>query len=266
MANAKQVMGVDIGGSGIKAAIVDIQKGILTTERLRLDTPEPATPESIMDAVKELQLRLKWEGAVGCGFPGLIKGGIVHRAPNLDASWVGFNLLTNLQKQLGVEIMAVGNDADAAGLAEVKFGAGKGVRGTIVMVTLGTGIGTAVFHNGSLLPNTELGHLELNGKDAERSASSNAKARKGWSWKKWGKNVDRYLSYLEYLLGVDRFIIGGGVSKKPEKFFPYLKSVTCPIEVAKMGNLAGIVGAALFAVPKVKALEKRKRRKKQRKK
>lgn len=258
MARTETIMGVDIGGTGVKAALVDVGKGVATTDRIRLETPQPATPEAITDAICELQKQLKWKGPVGCGFPGLVKGGAVRRAPNLDPSWIGHDVVADLRTKMGVEVVSVGNDADAAGLAEVQFGAGKGVKGTVVMVTLGTGIGTAVFCNGVLLPDTELGHLEIKGKDAERSASFSAKETRGWSWKKWGKNVDFYLAHLEYLLGADLFMIGGGVSKKPEKFFPYLKSVTCKVVPATMGNLAGIVGAALFAVPEAKAKGRKK--------
>ncbi len=265
MASSDLVMGVDIGGTGVKAALVDIKKGVLTTERVRLDTPQPAIPDAIIGCIQELQKTLKWKGAVGCGFPGLVMGGKVRRAPNLDPSWIGHDLATDLKEKMGVSVVAIGNDADAAGLAEVTFGAGKGIEGTAVMVTLGTGIGTAVFHNGDLLPDTELGHLELGGKDAELTASNSVRERKGLKWKKWAKGVDKYLTHLEYLLGVDLFMLGGGVSKKPDKFVPYLKKVSVPIVAATMGNMAGIVGAAMFAVPGMRA-EARKSKKKASKK
>ncbi len=253
MADTKVILGVDIGGTGVKAATVNVRSGKLVSERVRLETPQPSTPNAVIETVARLQDTLEWEGPVGCGFPGLVKGGAVRRAPNLDESWIDCDLVSALRDSLRADSVAVGNDADAAGLAEAKFGAGRGVKGTVVMVTLGTGIGTAVLHNGALLPDTELGHVEIMGKDAERVASRSARMRKGWSWKKWGKSVDRYLSHLEYLLGVDLFIIGGGASKKADRFFPYLERVTCEVEAAQMGNLAGIVGAAMLADPGTRA-------------
>lgn len=242
-----RIMGVDIGGTGVKAAIVDIKKGKLVSDWAKLETPQPSTPDAVVGVMKQLMQQLKWKGPIGVGFPGLVKGGAVRRAPNLDPSWIGVDLVSTFKRELGVPIVAAGNDADAAGLAEVRFGAGKGVPGNVLMVTLGTGIGTAVFLNGKLVPDTELGHIELKGKDAERTAANSAMERKKLSWKKWGKNVNRYLSTLEFLMGADMFIIGGGVSKKADKFFPYLKKVTCKVVPATMGNQAGVVGAALFA-------------------
>ena len=249
MKKQNQVFGVDIGGTGIKAAVVDVQSGELLTERQRIETPQPATPEAVIQTIKQIQQGHAWKGPIGVGFPGLVKHGVVRRAPNLDESWIGYDIVSGLEKQLGTGPLVVGNDADAAGLAELQFGAGRGASGTVVMVTLGTGIGTAVFHNGVLLPDTELGHIEIKAKDAERWASNTAREENDWSWKRWGKKVDQYLSRLEYLLGVDMFIIGGGVSTKSEKFFPYFEKVSCQVLPAQMGNLAGIVGAALLAKP-----------------
>ncbi|MHB2016300.1 MAG: polyphosphate--glucose phosphotransferase [Candidatus Xenobia bacterium] len=249
MGQADLVMGVDIGGTGVKAALVDTAAGTTTTERLRIETPQPATPDAIIGAIVELQKQLKWQGPVGCGFPGLVKGGIVHRAPHLDPSWSGHELINDLRSRLGVDQVGAGNDADAAGLAEMRFGAGQGQPGTVVMITLGTGIGCAMFRDGLLIPDTELGHIEMDGKDAELQASNSAREIHGWKWKKWGKKVDRYLAKLEYLLGVDLYLIGGGVSKKWDKFSACLTSVTCKVVPAQMENLAGIVGAALFALP-----------------
>lgn len=249
MNDSAHVMGIDIGGSGVKTAVVDVTTGRMTTKRLRLATPHPSTPNAVIDTIKELQGQLQWTGPVGCGFPGLVKGAAVQRAPNLDASWIGFDLATKLTAELGVANVTIGNDADAAGLAEFRFGAGKNVAGTVVVVTLGTGIGSAIFHNGVLLPDTEMGHLEFQGKPAEKRAAASIREKKHLSWKKWGNRLNAYLAHLEYLLGVDLFIIGGGVSKKPEKFFPYLTDVRCKVETARLGNAAGIVGAALFAAP-----------------
>lgn len=254
------ILGVDIGGTGIKAAVVDTRKGSLATTIARIKTPLPATPKAVVAALAELTARLKWRGPVGVGFPGLIKQGVVRRAPNLDPGWVRHEIVDHLQRVLGVPLVAVGNDADAAGLAEARFGAGRGVRGTVVLVTLGTGIGSAVLHNGSLLPDTELGHLEIGGQDAELFASTLARERNKWTWEQWGRHVDRYLTVLEYMLAPDLFIIGGGVSAEPEQFFRHLENVECKIVPATMGNDAGIVGAALFAVPGVKALARRRQR------
>ena len=247
MNDSTLVMGIDIGGTGVKTAVVDVTTGQMTTDRLRLATPHPSTPAAVIDTIKELQAQLRWTGPVGCGFPGLVKSGAVQRAPNLDAAWIGFDLVKELTAQLGVSKVTIGNDADAAGLAEFRFGAGKNVDGTVVVVTLGTGIGSAIFHDGVLLPDTEMGHVELQGKPAEKRAATSIREKKHLSWKKWGKRLNAYLAHLEYLLGADLFIIGGGVSKKPEKFFPYLTDVSCKVEAARLGNAAGIVGAALFA-------------------
>ena len=239
-------MGLDIGGSGVKAAVVDLERGELVTERVRLKTPRPARPEAVLAVAAKIRERLGWTGPVGCGFPGSLHHGRVTAAPNLDPSWIGVDLAGELRRRLGVERVGIGNDADAAGLAEVRFGVARGVPGTVVVITLGTGIGTAVFHDGRLLPGTELGHIEIDGRDAETAASESARKRNGWSWKRWARNVDRYLARLEYLVGVDLFVIGGGASKKGHKFVPRLQEVSCEVVLASMGNLAGIVGAALF--------------------
>lgn len=260
MNDSHLILGVDIGGTSIKAAVVDTRKGTLASTIYRARTPQPATPKSVVAAIGELAKKLKWHGAVGVGFPGLIKHGVVRRAPNLDPSWVRHEIVDHIRRHLGASCVAVGNDADAAGLAEARFGAGRGVRGTVVLVTLGTGIGSAVLHNGSLLPDTELGHLEVGGQDAETFASTVARERNKLTWEQWGKNVDRYLTTLEYMLAPDLFIIGGGVSSDPEQFFRYLENVEAKIVPATMGNDAGIVGAALFALPGVKALAKKRKR------
>lgn len=246
MSEENRTMGIDIGGTGVKAALVDTRSGQFVTERVRLPTPQPSTPKAVMEAVKELQRQLEWQGTVGCGFPGLVKSGRVERAPNLDPSWFGYDLAGELRTQLGAPRVAIGNDADAAGLAEFRFGAGQGVAGTVMVITLGTGIGSAIFRDGVLLPDTELGHLEMGGKAAEKRAAASVRTAKRLSWKKWAKRLNDYLVHAEYLLGVDLFIIGGGVSKKPEKFFPYLQGVGCRVEAARLGNAAGIIGAAMF--------------------
>lgn len=241
-------MGLDIGGTGIKGAVVDVDRAELVSERIRLKTPQPSTPAAVLEVAAKVHKKLGWKGPVGCGFPGLIRGGITSHAPNLDPSWTGFNIVDGLKEYLGTKKVAALNDADAAGLAEMKFGAGREHGGTAVLLTLGTGIGTAVFRRGVLLPHTELGHLEIDGKEAESNASERARIVNAWTWKKWAKYLDRYLAHLEYLLGVDMYILGGGGSQKADKFLPHLVLTQCPIVKAEMGNLAGIVGAAMFVL------------------
>jgi polyphosphate glucokinase len=247
MPKKKHVMGLDIGGTGIKGAIVDIGRAELVSDRVRFRTPQPSTPEAVMKTAAKVRKKLGWSGRVGCGFPGLIRSDVVTDAPNLDRSWVGFGIVDGLRRHLGQDLVAVLNDADAAGVAEMRFGAGRKRKGTVVVITLGTGIGTAVFRDGILLPYTEFGHLEIGGEDAELRASERARIVNKWTWKKWAKHLDTYLSRLEYLLGVELFILGGGGSKKADKFLPHLEKTGCEIVTAKMGNLAGIVGAAMFA-------------------
>jgi polyphosphate glucokinase len=241
-----QAMGLDIGGSGVKAAVVDLGRGELVSQRVRIKTPQPATPEAVLETTARIGRKLGWEGPLGCGFPGTFRGGKITAAPNLDPSWVGVDLAAELRREMKSDRVAIGNDADAAGIAEIRLGAGRGVSGTVVLITLGTGIGTAVFTNGVLLPGTELGHLEMGGREAESVAAESAKKRRGWSWKRWGTEVDRYLAHVEYLLHVDLFILGGGGSKNADKFVPRFERVGCKVVAAQMGNLAGIVGAALL--------------------
>lgn len=241
------VLGIDIGGTGIKAAPVDIDKGELVQERFRVDTPQPPTPKNMMPALEEIVEHWKWEGEIGCGFPGVMKRGEVYTAANLSKKWVGRNIAQELERMSSCKVVVI-NDADSAGLAEMKFGAGKDYNrhggGVVMMVTLGTGIGTALFVDGHLVHNTELGHIEIDGEDAEKKAAASRREREGLSWKKWGKRVNKYLQTLEKYLSPDLYIIGGGVSKKSEKFFGYI-DVKAKIVPAQMLNDAGIVGAAL---------------------
>ncbi len=241
------ILGIDIGGTGIKAAPVDINKGVLIEERLRLETPQPPTPRAMMEVIGQLIEHWEWKGKIGCGFPGVLKQGVVHTAANLSKQWVGVNIKNQIEKISYCEAVVI-NDADSAGLAEMKFGAGKDYNkhggGVVIMVTLGTGIGTALFVDGHLVHNTELGHIEIDGKDAEKHAAASVRERKKLSWKKWSGRVNTYLQTMEKLLSPDLFIIGGGVSKKPDKFFPYIK-LKAKIVPAEMQNDAGIVGAAL---------------------
>ena len=240
-----QVLGIDVGGSGIKGAPVYIKTGKLLAERVRIKTPKGAEPQPVADVVAEIAKSFQWTEPIGIGFPAPIKGGVTLMAANVSEKWVGTNADELFTKTTGCDCTMI-NDADAAGLAEMKFGAGKGQLGTVIMVTLGTGIGTAIFYRGSLLPNTEFGHLEMNGKDAEHRASDAVRQRAELSWKKYAKRLNKYLSAMENLFWPDLFIIGGGISKESEKYIPLLKIKT-PVIPAQFLNEAGIVGAALAA-------------------
>lgn len=238
--------GIDIGGSGVKGAAVDVGTGQLTTERVRVPTPQPATPESVARVAGELVRQASYTGPVGCAFPAVIKSGVAHTAANIDESWIGTSVEAALSSQLDGAAVTVLNDADAAGVAEVQFGAGKGVNGVVVMLTVGTGIGSAVFVDGELVPNTELGHLEVDGHVAEHRASEAAREEHDLSRQDWAKRFNRYLEVLEALLWPDLVIIGGGVSKAPEKVMPLLESRATLVS-ATLANAAGIIGAALAA-------------------
>jgi polyphosphate glucokinase len=240
-----QVLGIDVGGSGIKGAPVDIETGKLLAERVRIKTPKTAEPEPIAQIVAELARSFNWNGAIGIGFPAPIKAGIAMMAANISEKWVGTNVDELFGKATGCPCKTV-NDADAAGLAEMEFGAGKGQPGTVIMLTLGTGIGTAIFHRGHLFPNTEFGHLDMDGRVAEHRISDAARAREDLSWRKFAKRLNKYLVEMEKLFWPDLFIIGGGISKESEKYIPLLKIET-PVITAQFRNEAGIVGAALSA-------------------
>jgi len=240
-----QILGIDVGGSGIKGAPVDIATGDLTAERLRIKTPKGAEPGPVADVVAEIAKSFNWSGPIGIGFPAPIKTGVAMMAANISEKWVGTNADELFTKTTGCPSTTV-NDADAAGLAEMEFGAGKGQPGTVIMITLGTGIGTAIFHRGKLLPNTEFGHLDMKGKDAEHRASDAVRQLEDLSWKKYAKRLNKYLAEMEKLFWPDLFIVGGGISKQSEKYIPLLKIET-PIVTAQFLNEAGIVGAALAA-------------------
>ena len=241
------VFGLDIGGSGIKGAPVNTKTGELVGPRIRVPTPRAAKPDSVVATTVKVISRAGWDGPVGVGFPGVVKEGVVHTAANVDKSFIGFDLAERLRQELGSPIRIV-NDADAAGLAEVRWGAGVGVEGVVLMLTLGTGIGTALFVGGKLVPNTELGHIELHGGDAEVYASDRARKVENLSWKDWSGRLAEYLHKMENLLWPDLIIVGGGVSKRSEKFLPHVKTRT-EIVPAEMLNAAGIAGAALAYVP-----------------
>jgi polyphosphate glucokinase len=241
----KRILGIDIGGSGIKGAPVDIKTGKLTELRHRIPTPIPATPESVALVIKRIVEHFGWKGPVGCGFPAVVQNGVVKTAANIDKSWIGVNAQELFTKTTGLPTIVL-NDADAAGMAEVKYGAGKKFKGTILLVTVGTGIGSVVFSKGKLLPNTEFGHIILNGKDAELYASDAVRKNENLDWDVWAKRFDEYLHELERLLWPELIIIGGGVSKKKKKYADYL-TVKSKVVAAKLQNEAGLVGAALAA-------------------
>lgn len=237
-------LGIDIGGSGVKGAPVDTTKGELVAERFRLDTPQPATPDAVAATVAEVVRHFEWQGPIGLTVPGVVKRGVVHTAANIDKAWIGTDAAALFGTATG-QTCHVLNDADAAGIAEMRFGAGKDRDGVVVMITLGTGIGFALFNDGVLLPNTELGHLQMNGRDAEDQASARVREDGDLSWKKWAETVDQYLDMIDHLLWPDLIIIGGGVSKKADKFFPHLNT-RAELVPAALQNEAGIVGAALL--------------------
>ncbi|MFJ2717132.1 polyphosphate--glucose phosphotransferase [Streptomyces sp. NPDC087437] len=243
-----QIFGVDIGGSGIKGAPVDLDRGEVTQERYKVLTPHPATPDTVADGVKEVVDHFGWTGPVGLTFPGVVTGGaMVRTAANVDKSWVDTDARALFGGRLGGLPVTVVNDADAAGVAEMHFGAGRDRKGTVVLLTFGTGIGSAVFVDGVLVPNTELGHLELNGHEAEKRASSKAKDDHELSWERWARRVRKYLAHVEMLFSPELFIVGGGVSRKSEKFLPLIEDIKAEIVPAQLQNNAGIVGAAMHA-------------------
>ncbi|GAD03988.1 polyphosphate--glucose phosphotransferase [Agarivorans albus] len=239
------LLGVDIGGTGIKAAIVDSTTGELISERHRIATPQPATPEAVAQSLKQMVEHFSWQGPIGCGFPATVHHGVAQTASNIDKSWIGTNVEALFAEYTDCPCYVV-NDADAAGMAEMAFGAGHKHQGVVVIITVGTGLGSAVFVNGELLPNTEFGHIILEGRVAEHYASARVREAEELSWKKWGKRFNLYLQRLEFLMSPDCFIIGGGASKKFEKYQAQLnlKAEALP---AQGLNQAGIVGAAMYA-------------------
>ena len=239
------IIGIDVGGSGIKGAPVDLGTGQLLTERHKLNTPQPATPAAVAASAVALAQEFPAAARYGLAVPAVVKQGVALTAANIDPEWIGFEIGHLFMEALGAPVFVL-NDADAAGLAEMHFGAGREERGTVVMLTLGTGIGTAVFLDGRLVPNTELGHLEVRGKEAEKRAAAQVRKNDHLSWPKWAARVSEVLDTFENLLWPDLFIIGGGVSRKADKFMPLLKCRT-RVVTAALGNDAGIVGAALAA-------------------
>lgn len=250
-ARSGQAFGIDIGGTGIKGAVVDTVTGELVTERKRILTPHPATPEAVAEVVAQLVAEAGWTGQIGATFPAVIKHGVAQSAANVDPSWVGTDADKVFTQTVGSGCeVTVLNDADAAGIAEDRFGAAKGVSGVVLMLTFGTGIGSALLMNGVLVPNTELGHLELDGHDAESRAAASVRDENGMSYRKWARRVNAYMQHVERLFTPDLFVVGGGVSKNAEKWVPLLELKT-PVEPAQLLNDAGIVGAAIAAVERL---------------
>jgi polyphosphate glucokinase len=238
--------GVDVGGSGVKGGIVDLDTGALIGDRFKLATPQPATPKAVAKTVAAVVREFGWTERLGVTYPGVVTNGTVRTAANVDKGWIGTDAGEVISGQLDGQPVTVLNDADAAGLAEEKFGAGKDNSGIVVLLTFGTGIGSAVIHNGVLLPNTEFGHLQVDGKEAEHRAASSIKETKGWSYERWTEEVTKVLVVIENAIWPDLFIAGGGISRKADKWIPLLKNRT-PVVAAALQNTAGIVGAAMAA-------------------
>jgi polyphosphate glucokinase len=241
----RKILGIDIGGSGIKGAPVDTKTGKLLDERFRIATPQPSNPENVAATIKEMVRHFKWKGSVGCGFPAVVHSGVVKIAANIDKSWINADARRLFCETTGLPVWVV-NDADAAGLAEVKLGAGAGFKGAILVLTLGTGIGSSLFIKGKLFPNTEFGHVEFKGMDAEAYVSDATRKSQELSWDVWGKRLNEYLGHLEFLCWPEMIILGGGVSKKMELFRDHL-NLKAKVVPAHFLNNAGIIGAAMAA-------------------
>jgi polyphosphate glucokinase len=254
---ARTAIGVDVGGSGIKAAVVDVDGGRFASERLRVPTPTPSTPEKVGDSIVRLVRRLVKANAVaesvpvGLGLPGVVLGGVLKTAANIDPTWVDFPITERLSKALKRPV-TIANDADAAGIAEMRFGVGAGRKGVVIMLTLGTGVGSAIFVDGTLVPNAEFGQMEIRGRPAERRSASVARQRRGLSWKAWANDLDEHLHRIDELVWPELIILGGGVSKNADKFVPRL-TVRPPVIPAQLRNDAGIIGAAIIAAEAVAA-------------
>ena len=244
MSTTNTLIGVDVGGSGIKAALVDLRTGT-ATGRIRLVTPQPATPDAVSATVAEVVGRLDADGPIGCTLPAVVVGGTVRTAAHIDEGWIGTHAAAVIGKATGRRCTVL-NDADAAGVAEARFGVARDRRGVVLMVTVGTGIGTALLNDGVLVPNSELGHLEVNGKVADTWASDAKRDAKHLTWGQWAERFDKYLTQLHAVLWPELIVIGGGVVKKADQFIDELDP-GCEVQVAELGNLAGIVGAALTA-------------------
>ncbi len=252
MKNA-EFLGIDIGASGVKGAIVDVRAGVLVTERFRIPTPQPSTPKNVATAFNEIVRYFGWEGkTIGCGFPSVIKNGLAQTAANIDDEWLGINIAETFSEYCGCPVV-VSNDADIAGIAELQFGVGKNVNGTVLIITIGSGLGSALFRDGILVPNTELGHIYLKGdyNIAEHYAADSARKKQNLSWEEWGARFNEYLHHIELIIAPDLIILGGGGSKKFDKFKDQI-IIKTPVIPAVLLNNAGIIGAAIHAFNKEK--------------
>jgi polyphosphate glucokinase len=242
--------GIDVGGSGIKGGIVDLGTGLLVGDRVKLVTPQPATPSAVAETIAAVVKEFGWTGPLGVTYPGVVTDGIVQTAANVDRAWIGTNAREVISAELDGQQVTVLNDADAAGLAEERYGAGKDNSGLVVLLTFGTGIGSALIHNGTLIPNTEFGHLEVGGKEAEKRAASSVKDKNEWTYKRWAKEVTSVLIAIENAIWPDLIIAGGGISRKADQWLPLLENRT-PVVAAALLNSAGIVGAAMASTANV---------------
>lgn len=250
------VLGVDVGASGIKGAVIDIRTGEMLTERQRFPTPDPSTPKAMAQTFSELVQFFSWKGLIGVGFPTIVKNGVALTAANIDDSWIQTSIENTFAEVSGC-VVKVLNDADAAGMAEVRFGLGKGVDGTVILITIGSGLGSALFTDGKIVPNTEFGHLYLKGHDivAEQYASNNAKDRDNLNWQEWAKRFDEYLNHLDFLFSPNLFLLGGGTSKYFDEYASFFTLKT-PVKPAQLLNSAGMVGAACHAYEMVQPYAK----------
>lgn len=251
MANGRIAIGIDVGGSGIKAAVVDVEAGRFRSERIRVPTPSPSTPDAVLASAARMIKRLVRLGGlgdatpVGIGLPGVAINGVLRSAANLDAAWIDFPVTERMTRLIGRPVSII-NDADAAGIAEMRFGVGKDQPGVVIFLTLGTGLGSGVFVDGRLVPNTEFGHMEIRGRPAERRSAAAARIKRGLSWKAWTIDLDEHLDRIQQLMWPNLIILGGGVSKNADRFIPRL-TVRCPVMPAALRNDAGIIGAAIVA-------------------
>ena len=248
MAKKDIVLGVDIGGTGIKGALVNTKTGTLASERFRLETPQPANPKNVTATFKKVVDHFNYKGPIGCGFPAVMKNGVAFTASNIHKDWIGTNAGKLFSEATGCEVVVL-NDADVAGVAEIKFGVGEDIMGTVILITIGTGLGSAIFLDGKLLPNSEFGHVYLKGHDevAEKFASNSARKRDDLKYEEWAVRFKSYLEHLQFLFSPDLFILGGGASKKVHKYDQVLEDIRTPIKTAEMLNEAGIIGATLCA-------------------
>jgi polyphosphate glucokinase len=242
----KNILGIDVGASGIKGAIVDLETGVLVTERIKLSTPKPATPAAVAEVMLELVKKSGYEGnLIGCGFPSIVRNGVAFSAANIDDAWIGTNIETLLSVKTGLDVVAM-NDADAAGLAEMRFGKGIGHKGTVLLITIGSGLGSALFTDGHLVRNSEFGHLFLQGWVAEHYVSNTARKKYDMTWEGFGKRFNEYLLHIDRILSPDLVILGGGISNEFGEFGKYIDP-KMKVTTAAMFNHAGIIGAALYA-------------------